>query len=120
MPIKDPDKRREYNRIYNRQYYEQDPDRQIARNKARVRVVREWLDEFKKTVFCAHCGERHPACLDFHHEDPSQKEYLISYIAYSGWGLARIKQEIAKCTVLCANCHRKLHWEEREAALVAE
>ena len=112
MPYKDPEKRREYNRQYNKKYYEQDPNRQIKRNKARVRSVRDWLDELKKTAYCANCGENHPACLDYHHADPSQKEYLISYIAYTGRGLKRVKQEIDKCIVLCSNCHRKLHWEQ--------
>lgn len=33
----------------------------------------------------------------------------MRHMVMGGYGLARIKEEIVKCDVLCANCHRKLH-----------
>lgn len=78
-------------------------------NKSRMKARNEWLAEYKKTLSCTKCGENHPACLDFHHKDPSTKEFSISKMASNS--IERLKAEIAKCEVLCANCHRKEHYE---------
>jgi hypothetical protein len=43
--------------------------------------------------------------LDFHHTDPRAKEFKISQMRT----IPRLKAEIAKCIVICANCHRKGH-----------
>ena len=34
-------------------------------------------------------------------------------LAAAKWSLDRIKSEAAKCDILCANCHRKLHYDEK-------
>lgn len=54
---------------------------------------------------CVQCGEKHPACLDFHHKDPATKTRGIGVMVR----MEDILAEIAKCDVLCANCHRKHH-----------
>lgn len=59
---------------------------------------------------CSQCGENHPAVLDFHHTDPTEKEISVS----QSKSKKQILSEIQKCIVLCSNCHRKLHWKERE------
>lgn len=64
---------------------------------------------------CIRCGEKHPACLDFHHRDPSIKEGHIG--EFRRFGKQRLLTEIAKCDVLCANCHRKHHHDERQKQL---
>ena len=74
---------------------------------------RDWFNEYKTTLKCNVCGENHPAVLDFHHNDPNQKEGEVTTIVSRNWSLDRIKEEINKCTVLCSNCHRKLHWGEK-------
>jgi hypothetical protein len=58
------------------------------------------------------CGEDHPSTLDFHHEDPAKKEASVRQLLDNGYSQKRILAEIAKCIVLCSNCHRKLHWSE--------
>ena len=73
---------------------------------------KEWIDDYKSTHPCVHCGESHPACLDFHHRNPSEKTLTIS-LAIARASLERIQMEVAKCDILCANCHRKLHHKER-------
>lgn len=51
-----------------------------------------------------------PVCLEFHHIiNPKDKEFSPANAYSWGWGIERIKKEISKCIVLCANCHRKLH-----------
>ena len=61
---------------------------------------------------CQICGESDPACLDFHHRDPTTKEGHIG--EFRRFGMKRLLAEIAKCDVLCANCHRKHHRDERQ------
>ena len=64
----------------------------------------------------AHKGSRCQVCgydkcieaLEFHHLDPRQKDFGISYKGYTrSW--ARVKEEVDKCALLCANCHREVH-----------
>jgi hypothetical protein len=73
----------------------------------------QWLQELKATLACKNCGETHPGCLEFHHLDPTTKETSIAEMIQRGFSRQKILAEIAKCDVLCANCHRKLHWEDR-------
>lgn len=69
---------------------------------------RAWLDELKSTLFCKECGENRIVCLDFHHRDPKEKEGSITRLLYRA-SKARVLAEIAKCDVLCSNCHRVEH-----------
>jgi hypothetical protein len=87
----------------------------VNRNR-RDPILRQWLNDYKAKLGCSHCPETHPACLEFHHKDPANKELELSRAASNGWSIERLQQEIAKCEVLCANCHKKFHWECRSAA----
>lgn len=81
----------------------------LQRIYGRRKRIAEWFHELKSKLRCERCGENHPACLQFHHKDVSQKDIEISTAAHAGWSLASIQEEIAKCEVLCANCHFKEH-----------
>ena len=70
--------------------------------------AKQWLRDYKTTLKCSRCEENHPSCLDFHHVD-GYKEVNVSSAPGRGWSVRRIKKEIEKCVVLCANCHRKEH-----------
>ena len=72
--------------------------------KARINK-RQWLYNYFLEHPCEQCGESRPECLDFDHIDPSTKEYNISkYRDSLSW--EKLLTEIAKCRILCANCHR--------------
>lgn len=71
-----------------------------------------WFEEYKQELSCRRCGESHPAVLQFHHEDPAQKEIMLSDAIRRAWSRDRILAEAAKCEVLCANCHAKHHARE--------
>jgi hypothetical protein len=64
------------------------------------------LREYKSNLSCTVCKENRPWCLDFHHPDPSKKEFGIGSMR-SSWN--RMKDEIDKCVVLCRNCHADEH-----------
>lgn len=106
----------ERERLAMRRYRARHGDRERKQAKANRRRKYEWLAT--KKLKCLRCEESHPGCLDFHHRDPSEKDVSISLVVWR-WKLTRLEAEIAKCDVLCANCHRKLHWEERKANSLA-
>lgn len=65
---------------------------------------RTWLDDIKMKAGCVTCGfDTHPAALHFDHIKPSTKTFNISQDMKRSKAL--VIAEIAKCQVLCANCH---------------
>ena len=63
---------------------------------------------------CDHCGFFHEAAMDWHHRDPSMKEGRVSFFIQQAYSWKRIKAEMDKCDMLCANCHRILHSKEND------
>jgi hypothetical protein len=61
---------------------------------------------------CEHCGYiGSVASFDFHHLDPSLKSFAISQDPHTrSW--KRIQEEIDKCELLCANCHRETEFKK--------
>lgn len=94
---------------YRRKHYHANKNPYIARAQSTRIKRKEWNKEFKKTLKCARCPERYWACLQFHHKDPANKTSTINAALGRGWSIKRILEEIAKCEVLCANCHAKEH-----------
>lgn len=73
--------------------------------------IRLFYNQLKVDLACAECGENHTATLHFHHRDPQAKDFNLSEAVRKGYSIERIKREVAKCIVLCANCHAKLHYK---------
>lgn len=94
-----------------RQWYANNPDNQKIRVKNNKQKISKWLHEYKKKLKCEKCNFSHPAALDFHHIYDKTRE--ISGAHQQGWSKKRILEEIKKCVVLCANCHRIHHYEEK-------
>jgi len=95
-------------RKYDKEYYQTNRDAIQARNKSYKLKIRKWFREYKKKLECETCGETHWACLEFHHYKKN-KEKAVSNMVGQGYSKVKILQEISKCKVLCANCHRKVH-----------
>ena len=58
-----------------------------------------------KDIPCMDCGVEYPHyVMDFDHRDPSTKFKTIARMV--GYSLKRVQEEIDKCDVVCANCHR--------------
>ena len=107
MPYKDPEKRRRAQRKSQRKYYARNKDYYKRRREAQRTAAIEFVRALKERGKCALCPEDVVACLDFHH-CKGKKRAAISDAARSGWGLPRLEDEIKKCVLLCANCHRKV------------
>jgi hypothetical protein len=80
--------------------------RYAAGRSQRQRQVLAYIQAVKLERGCADCGYRdNPVALDFDHLPGSVKEYKMASMA-AGAKKAKIDAEIAKCDVVCANCHR--------------
>lgn len=76
---------------------------------ARRRLKRQAI-EYKGGECCV-CGFRgHPAAYDFHHSDPAAKDFAIASGNYRSF--AKVKAELDKTLLVCANCHRTIHGEQ--------
>ncbi len=98
---------------YNKQYYKDNAEYFREAKRRRIEEIDEFVRQQKVGLCCKRCGNDDVRVLDFHHRDKNDKEAGIAYIRTKGWCNKRILQEIAKCEVLCSNCHRILHWEEK-------
>lgn len=87
----------------------ENPKHAVEVRRARLETRKAYVTSQK--IACLSCGETDPDCLDFHHRDPGSKAMTVSQ-AMRGPSFARLKAEIEKCDVICANCHRKQHAKE--------
>jgi hypothetical protein len=107
---------RECAHIHNKKYFEGPAKErhleQVRERKELARqVAREFIYQYLSTHPCEECGESDVRVLEFHHT--GEKDMAVAYMVSSGYSVDRIQAEINKCTILCANCHRKLTVEER-------
>ena len=115
-----------YNKLYReknrdklnescRSYYRDNCERETAKKNDYRNKKKQIVEGLKSSKGCKICGEKHPAVLDFHHRDKNNKVFSVSDgIKLFGFSLSKILLEIEKCDVICSNCHRKLHWEEKQ------
>ena len=91
--------------LYDKERYK-DPEikQRIRDNRIKHNIIgRIKLYEYLKKCYCKDCTESNPIVLDFDHK--KDKLFNISdMIGRISW--ERIEKEIAKCEVVCANCHR--------------
>lgn len=97
---------------YHRNYYHANKERlnerrKITRADAKSRM-RNLIWKYLAEHPCTGCGETDPIVLEFNHRDPKTKVHNISDMITHFWSLKSIMEEIEKCDVLCANCHRRL------------
>lgn len=89
-------------------WYPKNKERRAELNKAWRERNKLKFQEWKAEQQCSLCLEKEPCCLEFHHLDPSKKEYTIASVSRFTT-FDNLLKEINKCVVLCANCHRKVH-----------
>ena len=76
--------------------------------------IHEWIINYKIQRGCGNRGIVDQRVLDLHHPEESEKKFTVAYFR-RGLGFDQIRNEVKKCEVLCANCHRILHWEKRNS-----
>ena len=76
---------------------------------------REYVNVLKSGKPCSICGQTFPSiCMDFHHITPDNKDGNVGEMIRDHLSMNRILQEIDKCMLVCSNCHRILHQDERD------
>lgn len=100
---------------YVKKHYDENKEAYKARARRDYKKVRDKLVSCVRSlkISCERCGEDHPAVLDFHHLDPSVKELTMARAT----SMKKVASEAKKCVVLCSNCHRKHHWDERTTGM---
>ena len=81
--------------------------------KSQIDKVQQLKQEFGGC--CTRCGyDKCMDALEFHHLDPAAKEFLLG--EKRGANIEVLREELAKCILVCRNCHTELHWEMKNAA----
>lgn len=111
MPFKDPAKRREI----TRRHYCAHRESYYARNRRKRRRMQALIGLIKSGMGCYYCQNSDSRMLEFHHLNPSEKSGNVSNLV-RGWTWRRVFMEIAKCRVVCRNCHARLEFETRKRA----
>lgn len=61
---------------------------------------------------CVKCGHDKLCSLDFHHRNPEDKSFEINAQTCIRFSLDNLKKEADKCDLVCANCHRAIHYAD--------
>lgn len=94
----------------SREYYKQNPDNHkknvSARNKSNRSLLQLFVLDYFKSHSCVDCGNSDIRVLEFDHLPEFEKTADVSRLMACSYSLDRIKEEINKCEVVCANCHK--------------
>jgi hypothetical protein len=99
-------------RARQKKLYHESPDlrkKQVAKNvRARVRRIFAAIGVLKSKTPCKDCGCLYPPyVMDFDHLFAETKLFSVSQMANRGFSYEKIFEEIAKCELVCSNCHRE-------------
>ena len=122
MPFKDKAQRKSYQKKYHAGWYAENGDHRKQQVKNRRREIKHRYRAYKQGLECSECGlsgkDNHWA-LEHHHINPDEKVTTISHLVSSGYSWDKIMEEVAKCIISCANCHRLHHMIEYGEAKAA-
>ncbi len=108
MPYKDINKRREHHKKYMREiWYPLNRIKHIQYITNIKKRISKFVLDYKINGKCYDCGLRgvdYPEVLEFDHL--RDKEFNVSEYSYTTSSINKVKKEISKCDLVCANCHR--------------
>lgn len=95
----------EKERLSRRKHYTNHKKYYLDRNQRKAELIKDEIRKIKESTPCADCKNKYPFyVMDFDHREDENKEYCVSQMM--GIGRSKILAEIAKCDIVCANCHR--------------
>lgn len=101
---------KECHKIYRNNHYKNNREYYINKAKDYKEIRKKEFIQIKEKLKCEICGENRWWVLEFHHTDRKTKENDLSHLITAP---KKLEEEIKKCQILCANCHRDLHFKER-------
>lgn len=103
------EKKRQQLRAASRRFEAKHKERRKTEKRRMSRVRRRWLSYIKKKMGCMDCGyNTHGCALDFDHRPGTVKKFNVCQ--HPTRSVAGLRAEMAKCDVVCANCHRVRTW----------
>jgi len=111
-------------KIRDAENYKKNPDKFAKWSKSRRLEVREKVFTYLLDHPCVECGERDIVVLEFDHRTQTTKKFDVMSATH-GHSWKTILEEIKKCDVVCANCHKRrtakmLNWETRLKVAAAQ
>ena len=105
-------KNKENEKRYKREHYLKNKDKYKERAKVSNEIYRErnrkFVNDYKLKHGCSICGyNKCASAIDFHHE--SDKVESVARLVNFSCSTKRILEEIDRCIVVCATCHREIH-----------
>ena len=89
----------------------------LRANEVRKVLKQKYVDHLGgKCIRCDY--DKNIKALEFHHRSETEKKFEIANSIKRKWKWERVEEELNKCDLLCANCHREVHDEEVNGALV--
>jgi len=109
--------RNELKRLWREKNHEQNKAQSRKDKKNAYKLRKEYLNNYKISKGgCERCGyNKCLDALDFHHLDESTKLFNIRDPKARTMALSKLIEELNKCIVVCSNCHREIHYEERNS-----
>ncbi len=111
MAYKDKEKQKECHRRYYEANREKVLEQIKARNRENRRKAKEFIHNYLSSHPCVDCGEEDIIVLEFDHVRGNKvgdvKKMMFSH------SIASIQEEINKCEIRCANCHRRVTHKRR-------
>lgn len=108
-------KNREDQRTYSKEHYRRNKALYLNRAKAGKKRTylrnRIFLSEYLSDKYCIDCGISNILVLEFDHVRGEKSANIADKVAC--WSITRIKEEIDKCEIRCANCHRIATYERK-------
>ncbi len=93
-------------------HYQANKAKMIAKaakhNSAQRIAIKASILEYLLSHPCVDCNEKDPIVLEFDHRVGVEKRFNIGDAARTAYSLKTLMNEIAKCDVRCANCHRRV------------
>jgi hypothetical protein len=100
---------RQCDRDRGKAIYENNKEAALENNRKQKAKKRAYLDSLKNNP-CSDCGQKFPPCaMDFDHVRGTK----VDNVSSSSMSYLKTQDEIQKCDLVCANCHRVRTWERR-------